>query len=106
MTNSVLTTQLTPTMIKQGPDSNAMLVKSINLYNSKIASKLQAFKQANSGVKAVIVDTSVSFSKAIKNPTAYGAPDATCFNNNGKSCVSKFTHCVIVFADHCLVVVR
>lgn len=105
-TDSVLATQLTPTMIKQGPDSNAMLVKSINLYNSKIASKLQAFEQANSGVKAVIVDTSVSFNKAIKNPTAYGAPDATCFNNNGKSCVSEFAQIVIVFADHCLAVVR
>lgn len=93
-------------MIKQGPDSNAMLVKSINLYNSKIASKLQAFKQANSGVKAVIVDTSVSFNKAIKNPTAYGAPDATCFNNNGKSCVSELFWRIIVSANHCLVVVR
>lgn len=86
-------------MIKQGPDSNAMLVKSINLYNSKIASKLQAFKQANSGVKAIVVDTSVSFNKAIKNPTAYGAPDATCFNNNGKSCVSPMSRSVTSFAD-------
>ncbi|KAF9777327.1 hypothetical protein IL306_004458 [Fusarium sp. DS 682] len=84
---SVPPTELTPMMIQQGPNSNALLVKAINLYNSKLSSKLSAFKQANSGVKTLLVDTSVSFKAAINNPKNYGAPDAICFNNDGKSCL-------------------
>ncbi|KNB10584.1 hypothetical protein FOXG_10745 [Fusarium oxysporum f. sp. lycopersici 4287] len=84
---SVPPTELTPLMIQQGADSNVLLVKAIKLYNSKLASKLSAFKKANSGVKTLLVDTSVSFKKAINNPKAYGAPDATCYNSDGKSCL-------------------
>ncbi|CZR47344.1 uncharacterized protein FPRO_08718 [Fusarium proliferatum ET1] len=84
---SVPPTELTPLMIQQGADSNALLVKAIELYNSKLALKLSAFKKANSGVKTLLVDTSVSFKKAINNPKVYGAPDATCYNSDGKSCL-------------------
>ncbi|KAF4435856.1 cellulose-binding GDSL lipase acylhydrolase [Fusarium acutatum] len=84
---SVPPTELTPLMIQQGADSNALLVKAIKLYNSKLATKLSAFKKANSGAKTLLVDTSVSFKKAINNPKAYGAPDATCYNSDGKSCL-------------------
>jgi phospholipase/lecithinase/hemolysin len=86
-------------MIQQGADSNALLVKAIKLYNSKLASKLGAFKKANSGAKTLLVDTSVSFKKAINNPTAYGAPDATCYNSDGKSCVSNFPQVKVFYAD-------
>ncbi|KAF5025527.1 hypothetical protein F66182_2432 [Fusarium sp. NRRL 66182] len=84
---SVPPTNLSPLMLKQGAESNALLVKSITLYNSLLSSKLKTFKKANSGVRAILVDTSVPFNKAIKNPNAYGAPDATCFNENGISCL-------------------
>ncbi|KAF5565805.1 cellulose-binding GDSL lipase acylhydrolase [Fusarium phyllophilum] len=84
---SVPPTELTPLMIQQAAGSNALLVKAIKLYNSKLTSKLSAFKKANSGAKTLLVDTSVSFKKAINNPKAYGAPDATCYNSDGKSCL-------------------
>ncbi|KAF5679412.1 cellulose-binding GDSL lipase acylhydrolase [Fusarium heterosporum] len=84
---SVPPTELTPMMISQGSDSNALLVKSITHYNSQITSRLKAFKKTNSGVKGIIVDTSIAFKKAIANPTAYGAPDALCYNEDGKSCL-------------------
>ncbi|KAF4968850.1 hypothetical protein FSARC_3816 [Fusarium sarcochroum] len=84
---SVPPTNLSPLMIQQGSESNALLVKSIKLYNSRLTSKLSAFKKANSGVKAVLVDTSVAFNKAIQNPKEYGAPDATCYNADGVSCL-------------------
>ncbi|KAM0218116.1 hypothetical protein ACHAPQ_004431 [Fusarium lateritium] len=83
---SVPPTELTPLMISQGAESNAMLVKSITNYNSQIATRLKAFKK-NSGVKAIVVDTSVAFKKAIKSPQNYGAPDAVCYNADGKSCL-------------------
>jgi hypothetical protein len=76
-------------MIRQGAESNAMLVKSITHYNSQIATRLKTFKSKNSGVKAIVVDTSVAFKKAIKSPQNYGAPDALCYNADGKSCVSQ-----------------
>ncbi|KAF4457697.1 cellulose-binding GDSL lipase acylhydrolase [Fusarium albosuccineum] len=84
---SVPPTDLSPMMLQQGSESRALLVKSIELYNSHLTSKLNAFKAANSGVKATIVDTSVAFNKAINNPTAYGSPDATCYNSDGVSCL-------------------
>jgi hypothetical protein len=76
-------------MISQGAESNAMLVKSITHYNSQIATRIKTFKSKNSGVKAIVVDTSVAFKKAIKSPQNYGAPNALCYNADGKSCVSQ-----------------
>ncbi|KAF4414629.1 hypothetical protein F53441_14723 [Fusarium austroafricanum] len=76
-------TELTPTMIQQGPDSNAALVKAINHFNSQVASKLDSFRWSHSGVKTHLVDTSVAFKEAINNPQKYGAPNATCVGDNG-----------------------
>lgn len=33
------------------------------------------------------VDTQAPFNTAINNPTAYGAPNAVCYNANGVSCL-------------------
>lgn len=56
-------------------------------YNDAIAQRLEAFKASNSGVTAKIVDTAVPFNTALDNPTEYGAPDATCYNEDGTSCL-------------------
>nr|XP_036588154.1 fungal cellulose binding domain-containing protein [Colletotrichum truncatum]KAF6799295.1 fungal cellulose binding domain-containing protein [Colletotrichum truncatum] len=80
-------TQKTPLMLANGADSNAQLAAAIKQYNDLIASNLAAFKAKNAGVTSWIVDTTAPFDKAINNPTAYGAPDATCFNANGLSCL-------------------
>ncbi|KAM5346160.1 hypothetical protein ACJ41O_009165 [Fusarium nematophilum] len=84
---SVPPTNLTPLMLKQDPDSDARLVSSIKLYNKLLADGLKAFKAANSGVTSKLVDTSAAFMRAINNPTQYGAPDATCYNGDGVSCL-------------------
>lgn len=78
-------------MIEQGADSNKMLVAAIETYNELLASKLKTFTSANTGVTAQIVDTSVAFKTAVADPTAFGATDATCYNEDGVSCVSHFT---------------
>ncbi|OLN81329.1 putative endoglucanase type F 2 [Colletotrichum chlorophyti] len=80
-------TQKTPLMLANGANSNAQLAAAIKGYNDLIVSNLAAFKAKNSGVTSWIVDTTAAFDKAINNPTAYGAPDATCFNANGVSCL-------------------
>ncbi|GKT66229.1 fungal cellulose binding domain-containing protein [Colletotrichum tofieldiae] len=84
---SVPPTQKTPLMIGNGADSSGQLSAAIKQYNELIVSNLAAFKAKNSGVTSWVVDTAASFNKAINNPTAYGAPDATCYNENGVSCL-------------------
>ncbi|KAK3372643.1 hypothetical protein B0H63DRAFT_401399 [Podospora didyma] len=79
--------QKTPAVLSSSTDSQAAEGVAIGQYNDQIASRLAAFKTKNSGVKAVLVDTAAPFNKALSNPTAYGAPDATCYNGDGVSCL-------------------
>jgi phospholipase/lecithinase/hemolysin len=60
---------------------------SIKKYNDAIAARLATFEAANAGVTAKIVDTALPFNTAIENPTKYGAPNATCYNSDGVSCL-------------------
>jgi phospholipase/lecithinase/hemolysin len=74
-------------MLDESADARSQERTVIEEYNSLLASRLAAFKAANSGVTGVIIDTSVPFNTAIANPTAYGAPNATCYNADGASCL-------------------
>jgi phospholipase/lecithinase/hemolysin len=74
-------------MLANDAASEAALVASINQYNSLLASHLAAFKESNRGVTGWIVDTAAPFNKAIADPKAYGAPNATCYNSDGTSCL-------------------
>ncbi|GKT49736.1 acetylesterase [Colletotrichum spaethianum] len=80
-------TQKTPLMIANGADSSGQLTAAIKQYNELVSSNLAAFKAKNAGITSWIVDTTPAFDKAINNPTAYGAPDATCYNADGVSCL-------------------
>lgn len=59
----------------------------ITEYNDMLASGLANFTSVNNGVTAKLIDTSVAFQTAIDDPTAYGAPNATCYNSDGTSCL-------------------
>jgi len=74
-------------MLQQSADARATEDKVIAQYNVLLAARLASFSSANSGVTGKVVDTSVPFNTAIANPTAYGAPDATCYNSDGMSCL-------------------
>jgi phospholipase/lecithinase/hemolysin len=74
-------------MLTLSSDNNALLSASIVAYNANLATRLSAFTKKNTGVVATIVDTTVPFMTAINNPTAYGSPDATCYNSDGTSCL-------------------
>jgi phospholipase/lecithinase/hemolysin len=77
----------TPMMLAQSADSRAQESTVIAEYNGLLATRLAAFRAVNSGVTGVVVDTSAPFNTAIANPTAYGAPNATCYNTDGTSCL-------------------
>ncbi|PKX97924.1 putative cellulose-binding GDSL lipase/acylhydrolase [Aspergillus novofumigatus IBT 16806] len=76
-----------PLMLSQGTSATTAEAAVIAKYNNLIATYLANFKSKNSGVTATIVDTQAPFNKALDNPTAYGAPNATCYNSDGTSCL-------------------
>ncbi|CAG9946572.1 unnamed protein product [Clonostachys rosea f. rosea IK726] len=82
-------TQKTPLMLANGEASNIQLENTISFYNNLISTSLASFKSKNSGVTSWVVDTTAPFNEAINNPSRYGAPDATCYNSDGKSCLWK-----------------
>ncbi|KAK4120634.1 carbohydrate esterase family 16 protein [Parathielavia appendiculata] len=75
----------TPAFIAQG--NQQAVAAAIAKYNAALSTRLAAFTTKNSGTTSKIVDTTVPFNTALDNPTAYGAPDATCYNEDGKSCL-------------------
>lgn len=77
----------TPSVLAQSADVRKTEDAAIAKYNGLIATRLAAFEQANSGVEATIIDTAAPFNTAINNPTAYGAPNAVCYNEDGTSCL-------------------
>jgi len=74
-------------MLQESQETRDTEAAAIDVYNAAIAARLDAFKAANSGVEAQIVDTAVAFNKALDNPTQYGSPDASCYNEDGTSCL-------------------
>lgn len=74
-------------MLAESTDSQQAEAAAIAKYNAAIATRLVAFTTKNSDITAKIVDTIAPFNKALDNPTAYGAPNATCYNEDGKSCL-------------------
>ncbi|ROW17097.1 hypothetical protein VPNG_01397 [Cytospora leucostoma] len=77
----------TPAMLAYSDDVRAQEASIITEYNDALASGLANFSSVNSGVTAKLIDTSIPFQTAIDNPTAYGAPNATCYNSDGTSCL-------------------
>ncbi|KAI0020471.1 GDSL lipase/esterase [Xylariomycetidae sp. FL0641] len=60
----------------------------VDEYNSELSAALDSFASSNADIGvAVVVDTSSAFETAVSNPSAYGAPDATCTNTDGTSCL-------------------
>ncbi|KAL2130376.1 hypothetical protein VTI74DRAFT_6538 [Chaetomium olivicolor] len=80
-------TQRSPLMLQGTAESQQGLAAGIAKYNAAIATRLVSFKSKNSGVTAKIVDTQTPFNTALDKPTAYGAPNATCYNSDGTSCL-------------------
>ncbi|OCL03758.1 carbohydrate esterase family 16 protein [Glonium stellatum] len=77
----------TPTMLAQSISSQEGEAAVISEFNSLLSSRVSSFASANSGVNAIVVDTQAPFNLAIQNPTTYGAPNASCYNSDGKTCL-------------------
>lgn len=79
--------QLSPS-VQAGGDANAKAEgAAVKQYNDALKSRVATFKAANPQTKTYVVDTTVPFLKAIDNPKAYGADNATCFDESGIKCL-------------------
>ncbi|KXX79372.1 putative endoglucanase type F [Madurella mycetomatis] len=77
----------TPAMLGESVEAQQGEAAAITKYNDAMATRLEAFMSQNDGVTAKVVDTAVPFNTALDNPTEYGSPDATCYNEDGTSCL-------------------
>ncbi|GFF60194.1 GDSL esterase/lipase At1g29660 [Aspergillus udagawae] len=79
--------QKTPLMIERGSEVVAQETAAVEKYNSLLATYLSKFLSSNTQSRAKLIHTRRPFDTAINNPTAYGAPNATCVNWDGTSCL-------------------
>ncbi|PMD64126.1 carbohydrate esterase family 16 protein [Hyaloscypha bicolor E] len=56
-------------------------------YSCVMPTRIAAFKPANLEANDALVDTQTAFNTTISSPSGYGAPDAPCFNSDGKYCL-------------------
>lgn len=77
----------TPNVIAQGATVQAGEKTAIAQYNAALQSSAASFAGKNSGIKYWVLNTTTPFQTALDNPTKYGAPDATCYNGDGVSCL-------------------
>ncbi|GAB7336618.1 hypothetical protein MBLNU13_g10314t2 [Cladosporium sp. NU13] len=59
----------------------------IDQYNHALSGSIRAFKAANPDANVHYVDTTNAFWKVLKNPEAFGARDANCFDDDGLTCL-------------------
>lgn len=74
-------------MLDEGADADAQEAAAITEYNGLLASNLANFTASNAGVTANLVNTTIAFQTAIDDPQAYGAANATCYDDDGTTCL-------------------
>ncbi|KAH8700654.1 hypothetical protein BGW36DRAFT_291920, partial [Talaromyces proteolyticus] len=79
--------QRTPVFIDRGSEAVSQDAAAIAKYNSLLQTHLSNFLSSHADARAKFIDTQHPFDQALDNPTAYGAPNATCVNWDGYSCL-------------------
>ncbi len=73
--------------MSQGSGTTDMVANAIEVFNSALQTGIAAFEAANPDAAVTFVDTAAPFNEALDNPTEYGSPDATCWDEDGVSCL-------------------
>lgn len=84
---SVPPIQLSPTVLAQGDATVKAEAAGVKQYNDALRSRVATFATLNPTAKTYLVDTTAPFLKAIQEPQAYGADNATCFDASGTKCL-------------------
>lgn len=74
-------------MLDYGAETDAQEAVVIAQYSNLLAGNLDNFASSNAGVNAKLVNTTTPFQTVLDNPTAYGAANATCFDDDGTTCL-------------------
>ncbi|KAJ5773509.1 hypothetical protein N7457_008405 [Penicillium paradoxum] len=80
-------TNRTPMIIKEGPDAVKTYTTWVKAYNDGLESMIDDFESTHTGTTIVRYDTWSFMPKILDDPQAYGFPNATCYNENGTSCI-------------------
>ncbi|CCD43789.2 carbohydrate esterase family 16 protein [Botrytis cinerea T4] len=80
-------TNKTPRVLGYNSTAQAAYPSSIAAWNTLVKNTAAEFQSERSGTTVKVIDTSVPFNTALSNPTAYGSPNAVCYNTNGVSCL-------------------
>ncbi|KAM0153470.1 hypothetical protein ACHAQE_007658 [Botrytis cinerea] len=80
-------TNKTPRVLGYNSTAQAAYASSIAAWNTLVKNTAAEFQSERSGTTVKVIDTSVPFNTALSNPTAYGSPNAVCYNTNGVSCL-------------------
>ncbi|KAH6892632.1 hypothetical protein B0T10DRAFT_511329 [Thelonectria olida] len=79
--------EFTPMRLAKDPEINAIFYSHLKLYRKLFAAAFRSFQATNPDMIAAMVDTYESFSQTIEDPAKYGATNATCWDEDGLSCL-------------------
>lgn len=79
--------QRAPVNLLDTAADQASIAAAVAHYNVLLQTASDAFPANNPGSTTIVVDTQNPFNVMLDNPTAYGAPNASCFNSDGTSCL-------------------
>ena len=80
-------TEKTPRLIQRGSAQQAKIAEAISQFNIAQNTTVSAFRAEHPAARVVYVDVQETFNKVLNDPTAYKAPNSSCFNSDGVSCL-------------------
>ncbi|OQE47544.1 hypothetical protein PENCOP_c001G06049 [Penicillium coprophilum] len=80
-------TDRSPMIIKEGPEAVKTYATWVKAYNNGLQTMINDFKSSHTDTTIVLYDTWSFMPKILDDPQTYGFPNATCFNENGTSCI-------------------
>ncbi|EKD17131.1 uncharacterized protein L3040_005350 [Drepanopeziza brunnea f. sp. 'multigermtubi'] len=80
--------QRTPMMLTNDAYARDSVTQAVAKYNALLTDAVAKFAASKGDeVRTWVVDSTPAFERVLNDPAAYGAPDATCFNEDGVSCL-------------------
>ncbi|KAF2456920.1 hypothetical protein BDY21DRAFT_386323 [Lineolata rhizophorae] len=76
-----------PMMQEQGAASADSEADAITQYNAALSAAAAAWQSEHPGTNVVMVDTQRPFNTAMDDPSAYGAENASCYDEDGETCL-------------------
>ena len=80
-------TEKTPRLIERGSAQQAKIAEAISQFNIAQNTTVSAFRAEHPAARVVYVDVQETFNKVLNDPTAFKAPNSSCFNSDGVSCL-------------------